>query len=195
MTMKGLRRILVATDFSGYANRAVKRAAMLAHRRHCALDLLQVMGWLPLETLKRLVDDYAMEIGRQLVNSAEARLTTLAELLATHYGVTVDHRVRFGRPHLEINARARDHHADLVVLGAHGEHFIQDHLLGSTAARVLRTGNHPVLIIRADELTPYRKVLVPVDFSAAGRWRWRWSSSHKRRSTCCTRLRCHSKKV
>jgi len=42
--MKSLQRILVATDFSGYANQAVKRAAVLAHRHQCALDLLQVVG-------------------------------------------------------------------------------------------------------------------------------------------------------
>lgn len=104
MTMMNLQRILVATDFSGYANRAVKRAAMLAHQHRCALDFLQVVGWLPLEALKRLIDDYSAETGQQLVNSAEARLKTLADLLKSHYGVAVDHCVRLGRPHLEINA-------------------------------------------------------------------------------------------
>ncbi|MCU0733903.1 MAG: universal stress protein [Methylotetracoccus sp.] len=169
MTMKSLQRILVATDFSGYANRAVKRAAMLAHRHQCTLDLLQVVSWLPLETLKRLVDDYSLETGQQLVNSVGARMKTLADLLTSHYGITVDHCVSLGRPHLEINARARDHNADLVVLGAHGEHFLQDQLLGTTTARVLRTGNHPVLIVKAEDPAPYRKVLVSVDFSAASR--------------------------
>jgi len=175
MTMKNLQRILVATDFSGYANRAVKRAAMLAHQHRCALDLLQVVGWLPLETLKRLIDDYSAETGQQLVNSSEARLKTLSELLTSHYGLTVDHCVHLGRPHLEINAYARDHDVDLVVLGAHGENFLQDGLLGTTTARVLRTGNHPVLIVRGEEPTPYRNVLVTVDFSAASGGALAWA--------------------
>jgi nucleotide-binding universal stress UspA family protein len=175
MAMKRLRRILAATDFSSHANQAVKRAAMLAHRRQCALDLLQVVGWLPLETLKRLLDDYALETGQRLLDSVEERLKTLAGLLRSHYGVAVDHGVRIGRPHLEINACARDHHADLVVVGAHGEHFLQNGLLGATTARVLRTGNHPVLIVRAEEPEPYRKVLAPVDFSAASREALVWA--------------------
>ncbi|QXP85723.1 universal stress protein [Methylococcus sp. Mc7] len=175
MPMKSLRRILVATDFSGYANVAVRRAAMLAHRHCCMLDLLQVVGWLPLETLKRLIDDHALETGQHLVDSFRDRLKTLADLLRSHYSVTVDHGVRLGRPHLEINAHATDHHADLVVLGAHGEHFLQDGLLGTTTARVLRTGNHPVLIVRAEEPAPYRKILVPVDFSAASRGALAWA--------------------
>jgi len=62
-----------------------------------------------------------------------------------------------------------------VVVGAHGEHFLQDGLLGTTTARILRSGNHPVLIVRAEEPTPYRKVLVPVDFSAASRGALVWA--------------------
>ena len=65
MAMKRLRRILAATDFSSHANQAMKRAAMLAHRRQRALDLLQVVGWLPLKTLKRLLDDHALETGHR----------------------------------------------------------------------------------------------------------------------------------
>lgn len=61
------------------------------------------------------------------------------------------------------------------MLGAHGENFLQDALLGTTTARVLRTGNHPVLIVRAEEPTPYRKVLVTVDFSATSQGALAWA--------------------
>jgi nucleotide-binding universal stress UspA family protein len=167
--MKSIQRILAATDFSSYANRAVRCAALLSHRHKCTLDLLQVVGWLPLEALKRLLADSSLETGQQLVNSAQARLTTLANLLATHFGLTVNPSVRLGRPHLEINAHAKDHNADLIVLGAHGEHSARDGFLGTTVARVLRTGNHPVLIVRAEDPRPYQAILVAVDFSEASR--------------------------
>ncbi|MBI1989748.1 MAG: universal stress protein, partial [Betaproteobacteria bacterium] len=55
--------------------------------------------------------------------------------------------------------------ADLILLGAHGKGFLQRFLLGSTASRLLRKSKCPVLVVKEPCRTPYRRVLVAVDFS------------------------------
>jgi nucleotide-binding universal stress UspA family protein len=49
--------------------------------------------------------------------------------------------------------------------GAHGEHFFKDLLLGTTAEKVVCKGDRPVLVVKRAAHGPYRRVLVPVDFS------------------------------
>lgn len=60
---------------------------------------------------------------------------------------------------------------DLVVMGTEGRTGLRRFLLGSVAENVVRHAPCPVLTIRPEgELAPFRKVLVPVDFSAGSRY-------------------------
>jgi len=56
-----------------------------------------------------------------------------------------------------------------VVVGAHGRHFLKALLLGTTAEKVVRKGERPVLVVKRANRHPYRQVLVPVDFSEDSR--------------------------
>ncbi len=51
-------------------------------------------------------------------------------------------------------------------MGARGAHFVREFLLGSTTERVLRRTRRPVLAVKQRPQGAYRRVLVPVDFSA-----------------------------
>ena len=58
--------------------------------------------------------------------------------------------------------------ADLLVVGARGEALLRHALLGSTASRLLRkSAARPVLMVKQPPHQPYRRVLIPVDFSPA----------------------------
>lgn len=59
---------------------------------------------------------------------------------------------------------AEELHADLVVTGSRGADF-GHRLVGSVAERVVRMSLRPVLLVRRAPRTPYRRILVPVDFS------------------------------
>ena len=55
--------------------------------------------------------------------------------------------LRFGSPVEEIRNFARDHNADVIVLGTHGYSAIEKLVLGSVVAEVMRTADRDVLAI------------------------------------------------
>ena len=162
--MEKIQRILIATDFSPRGERAVQRAAQLASEHGAELYLLHALPALPLEVFKRLIAATPLETEQRLYNRAKIALQNRAEILASK-GIRVKHHVAIGRPHIEINRYAQSHHADLIVIGDQGESFARELFLGTTASKTLRTGHHPLLIVRQEPRDKYKHVLVPVDFS------------------------------
>ena len=57
----------------------------------------------------------------------------------------------------------------IIVVGAHGAQFIKDLLVGTTAEKVVRKGDRPVLVVKRPVHGPYRRVLVAMDFSEQSR--------------------------
>jgi nucleotide-binding universal stress UspA family protein len=75
-----------------------------------------------------------------------------------------------GRPWAVVCPAARDVKADLVVIGSRGLSGLERVMLGSTADRVLRSADVPVLTVHpGDERPAFRKVLFATDFSGAAR--------------------------
>src|SRR4030066_2328266 len=52
-----------------------------------------------------------------------------------------------------------------TLFRSHGRGELKDWLLGTTAERVVRKGDRPVLVVKRPPEGPYRHVLVAVDFS------------------------------
>jgi nucleotide-binding universal stress UspA family protein len=154
----GLKRVLVATDFSPRADVALRRAAQIVSEHGAALSLLHV----------RDADARGDMVSRQPTRNGEALRQKIDKLSLPHKA-TATVRIATGKPFVEIIRRARDEGAELVVLGAHGEHFLKDLLLGTTAEKVARKGDRPVLVVKRAAQGPYRRVLVPVDFSENSR--------------------------
>ena len=65
--------------------------------------------------------------------------------------VEIQSAVVTGKPFEEIVATAEALNADLVIIGTHGAMGLRRDLLGSTAERVARYANCPVLIVRERE--------------------------------------------
>ena len=145
-----LRQILVATDLSQRAGLAVTRAAQLSREHGAALTALHV---LPAE----INDDIADGVR----SSLQAYLGAYLEC------APVDIVIRRGRPVREIVAETASCAADLVVVGAHGAHWLADAFLGSTAENLVRISPAPVLLVRKRSKVAYRTVVLAVDTSAA----------------------------
>lgn len=160
--MARLRRLLVATDLSPGAGRALARSVELAARHGARLTVLHVVEGGPAAPMLE---------ARVRVAQADLRLEVDPLLLrfARPEPPRVDVRVVPGRDFEAIIAEARATEADLVVLGAHGAHTVRDLFVGTTAERVLRLGSCPVLVVRKVPRNSYRCVLVPVDFSEHSR--------------------------
>ena len=164
--MTPIHRIVVATDFSTPAGRAVRRAALIAKACHAELHLLHVVHPLALYPGPDIRPAEATRNDEAAAKGARIRLEELAATLQTHFGIEAHASTRIGRAHGEIADYARTVEAGLVVAGARGENTLLDLLLGSTAARVLRTAACPVLIVKLQtQPAPYRDALVALDFS------------------------------
>lgn len=165
--MNQVRSILAATDLSGPARHAAERAAWLAREwTGSQLTLCHVFSLSALESIRRMVEPGAENLEQSLLAAADKSLGDLARELERRHGAATATRLSIGRALDEIPAAAEQLDADLLVMGARGAHFVRELLLGSTAERVLRRTRRPVLAVKQHPHEPYRRVLVPVDFSA-----------------------------
>jgi nucleotide-binding universal stress UspA family protein len=77
--------------------------------------------------------------------------------------------VRRGLPPPTIAAVAEEREADIVVLGAHPRPAIARFLVGSTAERVIRLADRPILVAVEGRRQPFRRILVALDLSQHSR--------------------------
>ena len=163
--MPSLRRIVAATDFSAFSERAVQRAARIAKQHQAEMHLLHVVRPLDLYPSLTLTPDEFGHSDQDLQQAEQTRLDVLAAALSKQFGIRIHPVTRIGRAHTEIAAYAQEVSADLVVSGSRGESTLMDLFLGSTASRLLRVAACPVLIVKKPADEAYRKVLAAVDFS------------------------------
>ena len=160
--MGTIKSVLAATDFSVDGRNAAERAALLAAEQQAELSLLHVMSGPSLESLRAFFH-IAQEAEAKLVGDAQRVLNELAAKLVEKTGRQPLTQVRVGRVRDEILTASEG--ADLLVLGARGWNPVRDAILGTTAERLLNKRQRPVLVTKRAPHGPYRRVLVPVDFS------------------------------
>ena len=156
-----IRTVVAASDFSFSAHRAARRAGALAKEHGAALHLLHVIDSSPVQALMRRSP--ALDVESPLRLDAERALASLAADIVAAGGVVNDRLLREGRVMDEILAAAAS--SDLMVLGPRGVNPIRDFIIGSTAERMARMIECPMLVAKQDPQIPYENVLVPVDFS------------------------------
>lgn len=160
------QRLLAATDLSAHARHAAERAAMISQSTGATLDLLHVANLAPLDQMRQLLGADAPDLSSQVLDTAHQQLGALVTLLHQRYGVQAGMRVASGSLLTELAHEAQAHPQGLLVCGARGESPVRSFLLGTTALRVLSTTTCPVLVVKQQPHTAYRRLLVPVDFSA-----------------------------
>lgn len=163
--MSQLKRILAATDLSAPARHAAERAAIVSKETSAPLDLLHVANLAPLERLRQLMGLTPSDMEARVLNAARQRLCELAASLRQRNGIASGLHVATGALLAELARQAKSLAAGLLVCGARGESVIRHFVLGTTASRVLSTTTCPVLVVKQPPREPYRRLLVPVDFS------------------------------
>ncbi|MEX1113419.1 MAG: universal stress protein [Patescibacteria group bacterium] len=149
-----VRRILVALDLTPLSDRVVGRLALLPLAEGARLTLLHVVpGSLPLRARRRAERDGKKALAEQ----AKSLKETLPK------SVTVEHVVAVGAPATEIAAYASSTRAELIVMGRGGGRALRSAFLGSTAERVIRRGQLPVLVVRLPARAPYSRPAVALD--------------------------------
>ncbi len=142
------------------------------------LALLHVVPRLPLEALMSIfVERTPPETEQKLIEVASAELDERASRLGRQFGVRIDPEVRVGRAHVEIAAAADACEAALVVVGGFGADLVRELFIGATAEKLLHRSLRPVLVVKQAPQAPYRRLLVPVDFSASSARALDWAQA------------------
>ena len=139
-----LKRILVAYDFSDYAEVALKYGLSIAQEHQAELHLLHVLP--PRSVNEPEIAWYPIK-GESAYHTAARRLQRVIPA-EVHLWCAVKTSVSEGQPYREILNYAENNEIDLISVGAHGAEFGMRALFGSNVDRVLRQAPCPVLVAR-----------------------------------------------
>ncbi|MCG8595703.1 MAG: universal stress protein [Kiloniellales bacterium] len=153
-----MKRILMATDLSARSDRALERALRLAADHGGEVTVVHVVD----AELPASLADAQAQAAKQAIREHIATLTA-AE------GLQVSAEVVFGRAYLGILDMSEKMDAELILLGLHREDAFRDMFRGTTAERVIRAGDVPVLLVKERASGPYQRIMVGVDFSVYSR--------------------------
>jgi nucleotide-binding universal stress UspA family protein len=135
-------RVLAAVDHSEISER------VLAAARDLAL-LSKGEVWV-VHLREREVVPRMGQVPAEAESDAEAEVTAAVDEL-TAAGVTAHGVIRdtvFGSAAREIIDDAREHQADVIVMGSRGRGDLAGLVLGSTAHKVIHLADRPVLVVR-----------------------------------------------
>jgi nucleotide-binding universal stress UspA family protein len=139
-----LKRVLVAYDFSDYAEVALKYGLSIAQEHQAELHLLHVLP--PRSVNEPEIAWYPIK-GESAYHTAARRLQRVIPA-EVHLWCAVKTAVSEGQPYREILNYAEKNAIDLISVGAHGAEFGMRALFGSNVDRVLRQAPCPVLVAR-----------------------------------------------
>lgn len=157
-----LRTVLVPTDYSIGAEVALKRALLLPLASGARLHVVHV-----------LPADLPAKLRTKAESEARSRLEQVVSRARKAAGapsdVNLTSELLRGEPFVEIIRASRGLNAELIVLGRHGRRPIRDMFIGTTAERVVRKGDVPVLVVNLKPTRPYRRPVIATDLEDASR--------------------------
>lgn len=143
-----MKRILVPTDFSIQAERALRVAAQLARKHDCKIYLMHLIKLPPLAKDSATEGEEPPE---KLVYLYSAR-EKFEEILERDYlqDIEVEETVEFRNAFDGIIEGSDKYDIDLVVMGSAGSTELRGIHIGSNTEKVVRHSNVPVLVIKKE---------------------------------------------
>ena len=143
--MRAYRRILVVVDLTDDSVTIGHKTQALASALGAEVELLHVVEFMPVEPVgETLIPSVRVE--KELMQQAQQRLAGLAKELGLSGAAC---RVESGNVKAEIVRVAREHRADLIVLGSRERHGLSI-LLNLTEDAVLHAAPCDVLAMRSN---------------------------------------------
>ncbi len=149
--MAHYKHLLVAVDFSDQSIRALQTARDIGKRLNAALDIvhfvpIRIIG-IDMEGMEAEAS-YIEELHKNDLEDARLKLDAFVKQHTTTED-DVTHHLYSGEASAEINTKAKETGADMIIIGTHGRSGLKHILLGSVAESVLRTADVPVLCVRS----------------------------------------------
>jgi len=143
--------VVIATDGSASAERAVETALDLASRFGATVHALYVVDAAEVEATPDEVRD---SLERALATTGGRALSFVLDAAEAETDEELVTAVRQGEPAEEICRYAEEHDADVIATGTRGRHGEHGFLLGSVAESIVREAESPVLTVRQLEGEP-----------------------------------------
>ena len=145
-------KILIPTDGSELATKAVAHGAMLAKQVGASVVIVTVTeSWSPLEmaTQAEQGKQKPIELYETVAGKAAREILDAAAALADAEGIKTETvHIPDREPAVGIIETANMHDCDLIVMASHGRRGLGRMLLGSQTAEVLAFSKLPVLVLR-----------------------------------------------
>jgi CPA2 family monovalent cation:H+ antiporter-2 len=163
--MTRIKHIVAATDLSENSMHAVDRGFRISCSTQARYTIVHALGLDALGPLRNLIGEQAADVSHTLLERQRTALEAIAADARHSAGASADIHIEEGLAASVVPAFVAGSDADLLIIGAQGEHLLRRLLIGSTASRLLRKSTCPVLIARNPARENYRRILIAVDFS------------------------------
>ena len=162
--MAQLAHLLAGTDLTVRSVHPLQRALQLKAESYCQVTVLNVVE-------HGLTSSIAERRRAEAVSELATWKRSLSD--ASQMGVSVD--VVVGDPFAAILEVLRSVQAELAIIGGPGKRGLKELFTGTTAERVIRLADQPVLMVNQHATGPYKRVLVAMDFSQGAKRALEWA--------------------
>jgi nucleotide-binding universal stress UspA family protein len=161
-----MKKILVPTDLSPIANKALDVAAAIARHNDATIELLNVKAY-PTGDVGAYYSLYGasgVSIDDAWKGILQEAKNEMKDLIAKYEGVKIKALVEESGDHF-VEA-VLNHKADLIVMGSNGVEGLKEFFSGSNSEEIVRLASCPVLVVKGNQETfAPRKVVFTVDFT------------------------------
>lgn len=162
--MAHIRHMLVASDLTGRSVYPLQRALQLKAESDGQLTVLHVVE-------HGLTNNIKERRYAEALSELQTWKRSLPE--AKQFGVDVS--VTVGDPFANIVDVLRIQQIDFAIIGGPGKQGLKELFVGTTAERVIRFSDEPVLMVKGHANGPYKRVVVAMDFSQGARRALEWA--------------------
>lgn len=161
-----MKKILVPTDFSPIANKALDVAVNIARYNGATIELLNVSIY-PIQDINTYYSLYGAS-GISIDDAWKSVLTEakneMQELISKYEDVKI--KALVDESSEKFVDSVLNHKADLIVMGSNGADGFKEFFGGSNSEEVVRMASCPVLVVKGDiDSFEPRKVVFAIDFT------------------------------
>jgi nucleotide-binding universal stress UspA family protein len=145
------KKILVPTDFSVYADNALKQALDIAKQNKAKLFLFHAID----DGFQQCAVDYCLDEGsvqkiyKESIKNAKDKLDQeVKKITDKNSKIEIVYDAKRGIPYEEILKEQEEKGIDLIVIASHGKTGILKNLLGGVVDKVVKRAKCQVLLVR-----------------------------------------------
>jgi nucleotide-binding universal stress UspA family protein len=160
-----MKNILVPTDFTENCDKAAKLAIEMAIHFNSEIHFLHQistpLNWVKLDK----TEEYKYPETLAKIGNAKNKLMAL-DKEAEHKGLISKTFLQFISEDGSIVSHAHNFHHDFIITGSKGiQKGFLNHLMGSSAQKIIRNASVPILVVKDDLITfPFKNIVFVSDF-------------------------------